>query len=276
MILFTQGDSRLSIKWRVALPLLALAFIIALGVAAPAIAPYDPLFGETGQELKPPSTRYALGTDWAGRDVLSRVLYGGRLTLGTALISVALAIIPGLIVGILAGYIGSWLDQVIVAVLDALLAFPGLLIALSIVALMGNGSLQVAVAVGLAGFPAYARVTRAAALATRTQPYIEAARATGVTPLRLLVFHLLPNMLSTLIAFGTVTLSWAILNAATLNFLGFGGDPSLPEWGALLAEGRQTFRVAPWATLAPGVAIMLTLLAVNLLSDALTHRNRSE
>lgn len=254
------------------LPIFFLVLIAAISLLAPWIAPHDPLDAVTGQELRPPSAQFWLGTDLLGRDVYSRVLFGGRRTLTIALLALALAVGPGLLIGTLAGYVGGWFDQAVRVVIDALLAFPGLLLALSVIALLGSGSLAVGIAAGVAGLPAYARVARAAARDVRSRPYVEAARAIGATPRAILAAHILPNMLGTLLAFATVTLSWAILNAATLNFLGFGGDPAAPEWGTMLAEGRQAFRIAPWAVIAPGVAIMLTVLATNLVADSLAGR----
>jgi peptide/nickel transport system permease protein len=248
-------------------PLALIGIIVIASLLAPWIAPYDPLHGENGQELQPPSARYVLGTDMLGRDVFSRVLYGGRVTLAVAVAALALTVVPGLVLGLLAGYAGGALDQAITALLNALLAFPSLLLALGIVAIAGNGPLQVAVAVGLAGMPSYARIVRGATRVVRASPYVEAARSIGAGPLRVLIVHILPNLAGPLIAFGTVILGWAIISAATLNFLGLGGTLSIPEWGAMLAEGRQAFRVAPWAVLAPGTAIMITLFAVNTLAD---------
>jgi peptide/nickel transport system permease protein len=259
-----------SANWRRLLPLLALALIAAISLLAPWLVPHDPLRAVTGQELLPPSTRYPLGTDLLGRDVYSRVLYGGRSTLSVAALALALAVVPGLVVGVIAGYADGLIDHMISAVLDALLAFPGLLLALAVIAIVGNGPIQVAMAVGLGGMPSYARVARVATRSVRARPFVEAAYALGARPIRVLVGHILPNMAGPLIGFATVILSWAILNAATLNFLGLGGDPAAPEWGTMLAEGRQAFRLAPWAVIAPGLAIMITLLVVNWLADTIT------
>jgi ABC-type dipeptide/oligopeptide/nickel transport system permease subunit len=250
---------------------LVLIVIIVLSLLAPWIAPHDPLYAGY-VALRPPSLQFIFGTDLLGRDVFSRVLHGGRWTLSVAALALILSVIPGLALGLLAGYAGGIVDQGIGVLLNALLAFPNLLVALSIIAILGNGPLQVAVAVGLAGIAPYARVARAAALSVRSRPFVEAARALGARPLRILLIYLLPNMAGTLTAFATVILSWAILSAATLNFLGFGGNPAIPEWGAMLAEGRQAIRVAPWAVIAPGVAITLTVLTVTLFADTLAKQ----
>ncbi len=261
-----------SISWQRALSLLALALIVGASLFAPWIVPHDPLYAETGKELRSPSPEYPFGTDLLGRDVYSRVLEGGRQTLSVALLALVLTVAPGLLLGLVAGYAGGLVDQVIGALLDALLAFPALLLALSIVASLGNGPPQIGIAVGLAGMPSYARVARAATLSIRTRPFVDAAQALGARPARILFYHILPNVMPTLVGFATVILSWAILNAATLSFLGFGGDPSTPEWGSMLAEGRDAFRAAPWAVIAPGLAIMVTLLVVNLFADTLAQQ----
>lgn len=247
-----------------------LILIVLISLLAPWLAPYDPLDAPTGAELQPLSPAHVLGTDLIGRDVFSRVLYGGSRTLTVAALALALSVLPGLALGAVAGYLGGPADRAITILLDALLAFPGLLLALTLIAIFGNGLAQVALAVGLSGMPAYARVVRAATREAQSRPFVEAARSLGARPRRILLRHILPNVAGPLLAFATAVLAWAILNAATLNFLGFGGDPAAPEWGLMLAEGRQVYRVAPWTVAAPGLAIMLTLLAVNALADALS------
>lgn len=251
---------------------MALAVLILIGLAAllaPWLAPRDPYHAESGLELSPPSPDHLLGTDQIGRDVLSRTLYGGRRTLAVALLAVAITLAPGLLIGLIAGYAGRWLDAVLMALMDALLAFPSLLLALALVALNGPGPEQIALAVGIAGLPAYARVTRAAVLTARPLLFVEAARATGTRPAGILWRHILPTVAPSLIAFAGVTFGWAVLNSAALTFLGYGGDISAPDWGVMLASGRQFFRTAPWIAAAPGVALCLTVLAVNLLAGSL-------
>jgi ABC-type dipeptide/oligopeptide/nickel transport system permease subunit len=251
-----------------------LGLIAAISLLAPLIAPYDPL-DEAGQTLEVPSTAHPFGTDLIGRDVFSRVLYGGGRTLLIAALALLLSVLPGLIIGLVAGYNGGWPDALIGALVDGLLAIPSLLIALSVVAITGNGPAQVALAVGISGWPTYTRVTRAATRAVRGLPFVEAARSIGAPPGHILRWHVLPNIAQPLIGFATVTLGWAIMSAATLNFLGFGGDPASPEWGAMLADGRQVYRIAPWVALAPGLAIVLTLFVVNRLADTIGESGRS-
>jgi peptide/nickel transport system permease protein len=255
--------------WR--LPFAVLGLIVIASLLGALAAPYDPL-AEVGESLGPPSWVHPFGTDLIGRDVFSRVLHGGGRTLFIAALAVVCSVLPGVLVGLAAGYVGRSLDAALTAILDALLAIPALLVALSVVALTGSGPAQVALAVGISGLPACARITRAATRTARAMPHVEAARGLGARPLHILVFHVLPGIAGPVIAFVGIALSWAILHAATLNFLGFGGDPAAPEWGVMLAEGRQVYRVAPWVAVAPGAAIMITLFTVNLLADALRRR----
>jgi peptide/nickel transport system permease protein len=246
-----------------------LGIIVVASTLAPALATRDPRHATPDDQLLPPSGSYLFGTDLLGRDVYSRVLYGGRRTLTLALLTAGITLLPGVIIGLAAGYAGRWIDMALMTLMDALLAFPSLLLALALVALLGNGMRQIALAVGIAGIPAYARVTRAAALEARTRPFVEAARATGARPERILWRHIAPTIAPTLLAFAGVTLSWAILNSAALMFLGYGGDISAPDWGVMLANGRQAFRTAPWVAIAPGVALSWTVFAINLLASGL-------
>jgi peptide/nickel transport system permease protein len=253
-----------------ALLLGGLALVVLASLAAPLLAPYDPL-AQSGESLAPPDGAHPFGTDLIGRDVWSRVLHGGARTLSIAALSVALSVLPGLVLGLTAGYFGGILDTAFTALFDALLAIPALLVALAVVALAGSGAAQIALAVGVSGLASYARMVRASTRAVRVLPYVEAAHSLGAHPGGILVRHVLPNIARPLLAFAGVTLSWAIMSAAALHFLGFGGDPSAPEWGAMLAEGRQVYRAAPWAALAPGLAITVTLLLVNGLAGRLVR-----
>jgi peptide/nickel transport system permease protein len=243
--------------------------IVLATVLAPWLTGRDPREAVPSEQLESPSRQHLFGTDLLGRDVFSRVLYGGRRTLGVALLTAGVTLVPGLAIGLLAGYAARWVDAALMILMDALLAFPNLLMALALIALFGTGRLQIVFAVGIAGIPAYARVTRAAVLEARALPFIEAARAIGARPEGVLRRHILPTVAPPLLAFAGVTLSWAILNSAALTFLGYGGDISAPDWGVMLAGGRQTFRTAPWAVIAPGTALSLTVLAINLLAGSL-------
>lgn len=256
-------------RLRLALAMLVMA--VLLSVLAPWVATHDPRHAVPEDQLTPPSREYLFGTDLLGRDVFSRTLYGGRRTLGVALLTVLITLLPGLLIGMGAGYGGRWLDTALMMVMDALLAFPSLILALALIAVLGNGVVQVALAVGMAGIPAYARVTRAAVLEARALPFVEAARALGARPAAILWRHIAPTVAPPLLAFAGVTLSWAMLNGAALMFLGFGGDIAAPDWGIMLADARASFRTAPWTALAPGMALSLTVFAINLLAGALAE-----
>ncbi|MCZ7538610.1 MAG: ABC transporter permease [Anaerolineae bacterium] len=249
--------------------LLLLAAMIALAALAPWLATHDPRRAVPEEQLAPPSRGHYFGTDLLGRDVFSRTLYGGRRTLGVALLTALIALGPGLAIGIVAGYGGRWLDAGLMMLMDALLAFPSLILALALIALLGSGTVQVALAVGIAGIPSYARVARAAVIQARALPFVEAARALGAGPRAILWRHVVPAAAPPLLAFAGVTLSWALLNGAALMFLGYGGDIAAPEWGVMLADGRAAFRNAPWVALAPGAALSVTVLAINLLAGGL-------
>jgi len=243
-----------------------------IALLAPLLATHDPRQAEPQMQLQAPSRAHLFGTDLLGRDVYSRVLYGGRRTLGLALLASSVTLLPGLAIGLVAGYFGRWIDSGLMMLVDAVLAFPSLLLALALVALFGGGLEQIALAVGIAGTPAYARVTRAAVLEARTRLYVEAAHAIGARPPGILARHIVPTIAPPLIAFAGVTLSWAILNGAALMFLGYGGDIAAPDWGVMLADGREAFRTAPWIAFAPGAALSLTVFAINLLAGSLDRR----
>lgn len=250
-----------------AMALAVLGLVILMSLLAPLLATRDPRSARPEVQLQPPSRQYPLGTDLLGRDIYSRVLYGGRRTLGLALLAAGVMLPPGLIIGLVAGYFGHWVDRLLMVLMDGLLAFPSLLMALALITLFGAGIVQIAVAVGIAGIAPYARVTRAAVLEARTRLFVDAARAIGARPVDILFRHIVPTIAPPLLAFVGVSLSWAILNGAALSFLGYGGDISAPDWGVMLADGRQTFRTAPWIALAPGAALSLTVFAINVLTS---------
>lgn len=258
-----------SANYRLRVALILLGMIAGLALCAPWLATHDPRRAMPEDQYQNPSTAHLLGTDQLGRDVFSRVLYGGRSTLSMAALAVAVTLGPGSVIGLAAGYAGRWIDRALMACMDALLAVPSLLLALALIAVLGSGMVQIALAVGVAEIPAYARVTRAAVLEARALPHIEAARSIGARAPGILWRHILPVILPTLLAFAGVMLSWAILNGAALMFLGYGGDITAPDWGVMLSDGRQVFRTAPWAAFAPGVALSLTVFGVNLLAGSL-------
>ena len=251
------------------LGLFTLAVMVLAAALAPLIAPHDPLAVAPETQLKPPSATYWAGTDLFGRDVFSRLLFGGQVSLSVGIVAVLIASVPGTVLGLIAGYYGSWIDGLVMRVMDLMLSFPGILLALGIVALLGPGLLNVMVAVGIAGIPSYTRLVRSSVLAVKKNLYVRAARTIGCRDGRILLRHILPNVLAPIVVLTTLDIAWAILNASSLSFLGLGAQPPTPEWGAMLSEGRGYMRLAPWITIAPGLAIMLTVLSVNLLGDGL-------
>lgn len=243
--------------------LAVLGFLILITLLAPWLAPADPMQTDPANALQPPSGEHLLGTDSLGRDVLSRTLYGGQRTL---LITAAATIIStclGLPLGLASGLAGGWRDSLLTAITNALLAFPSLLLALVALTLLGVGGGSLAVATGLAQVGAYARVTRSAVVAVRSTQYVEAAYALGAPRRRVLLLHILPNIQPALLAYTGVVFSYNLLNSAALSFLGLGGEPGIPDWGVMLAEGRAALRAAPWISLVPGLAITLTVTAMN-------------
>lgn len=256
--------------WRQPAAILAFLWLVGVtgaAILAPYLAPKGPVVAEPARALLPPGPGGALGTDALGRDMLVRLLWGGRWTLTMAAVALALSIALGLPWGLLAGSRGGAVDAVLMRLLDAWLAFPDLLLAMTVVAILGPGLLSAAIGVGLSAAASYARVARTTARAIRTQPYIEAARALGASPWRIAIRHILPNAAPTLIAFSLAQFGRILLSGASLNFLGLGAPPGTPDWAAMLDEGRSYFRVAPWMATFPGLALTLTVLAANLLGD---------
>ena len=275
MIEWTVPARRPLLRQPAALAALAWLTLAGLGAGlAPFLAPAGPLAADTTRGLLPPGPGGLLGTDLLGREVLTRLLWGGRWTLEMGLLALAVAVGLGLPTGMVAGTFGGRTEAVLMRLVDALLAFPSLLLAMAVVALLGPGVGSVAVAVGLAAAPAYARVARSAALEVRAQPYVDAARALGGSEWRVLVRHVLPNAAPALVAFAATQLGWVLLNGAALNFLGLGAPPGTPEWGAMLVEGRGYLRDAPWVSAFPGLALTLTVLAANLVGDGLQETLR--
>ncbi len=255
-----------------AVGLAALAFLAIMGLAVaigPLLTPYDPLAMHSDQQFQPPSLQHPAGTDLFGRDVLTRLFHGGRWSLGIGAVAVLLATLPGTVLGLLAGYYGRWVDRLISWLVDVMLSFPSILLALTIIAALGAGVGNVVLAVGISGIPNYTRLVRGQVLSARKEQYVRAAVAVGCTDRRILLRHILPNVFGPILVLATLDVGWAILNASALSFLGLGIQPPTPEWGAMLNEGRGFLRDAPWVTTAPGLAIALTVLAVNLLGDAL-------
>lgn len=249
----------------------ALILILLLGVAilAPVLAPHHPTEQNLAMDLLASSKDHPLGTDKLGRDILSRILYGARISVLVGISTVSVSLLIGLLVGSLSGYFGGWVDQLLMRLVDVLLAFPGILLAIAFTAVLGPGLNHVILALCLIGWTGYARLVRGEVLAIRERDFIHAAQALGGSPARIVLLHMLPNILPPLLIQGTFGMAAAIIAEGSLSFLGLGIQPPTPSWGSMLNEGRQFLLVAPHLTTFPGLAIMVTVLGLNLLGDGL-------
>jgi len=244
-----------------------ISMLILSAVLAPVIAPYNPAAQRmTERRLPPGSPAHLLGTDGFGRDIASRLIYGGRISLMVGLVSVGAGMLIGMALGLIAGYFKR-LDNLIMRVMDILLAFPGVLIAIIVVAALGPGLYNVIVAISVFSIPMFARLTRGATLSAKEETYVLAARSLGASTSRIILQHILPNIVSPIIVFATVRIGVSILNAAALSFLGIGAQPPLPEWGVMISEGRNFLYTSPHMAFVPGVAILIVVLSFNLLGD---------
>ena len=246
-----------------------LAAVIAVALLAPVLATHDPIANNLADRLQPPSRAHLFGTDDFGRDVWSRVVWGARVSLEVALIVVGVAAVGGAGVGVVSGYFGGRLDLVTMRVVDMMLAFPALLLALAVMAGLGSSLLNVIVAVAVAFLPRFARVQRAVTLTVREREFVLAAVALGGTHLRVLARHVIPNCLAPVLVMMTVSAADAILVESSLSFLGLGVQPPAPTWGAVISDGRSFLQNAPWISGLSGAAIMVTVLGLNLLGDGL-------
>jgi peptide/nickel transport system permease protein len=246
-----------------------LLIIVILATLAPILTPYDPEKIDPITGLRAPDAEHIFGTDNFGRDVFTRVLYGGRLSVQVGLISILIASTIGTTLGILSGYSGGWVDTIIMRLMDVLLAFPGILLALAIVAILGKSLPNVMIAVGISTIPTFTRIVRGSALSIKQMDYVEAARALGCSHIRIMTRHILPNVITPIIVVATNGIAGAIIAGSALSFLGLGAQAPTPEWGIMLSEGRVYLRSAQWVTTFPGLAIMITVLAINLLGDGL-------
>lgn len=252
-----------------ALGLTIVLVFVTVAVLADQISPYPAREMHPDDRLQPPNTTYLLGTDEFGRDVLSRLIYGARVSLTVAILSVAAAGVLGCALGISSGYVGGKLDNLVMRVMDVFFAFPAILLALGIVAALGSGSNNAILAIALVYTPIFARVARGPVLATKEMEYVTAAHSVGVSSSRIVSRHVLPNIAAPIIVQVSLALSWAILTEAALSFLGLGTQPPQPSWGNMLSESRRLMELAPWTAIFPGLAIMLAVLGFNLLGDAL-------
>jgi len=246
-----------------------LVFLVLVAMFAPWITSYNPLDVKVDNRLKAPSSEHLFGTDQLGRDVFSRVVFGSRISLRVGFISLLISLLLGSFLGIIAGYFGKRIDNIIMAVNDVLLAFPGLLLAIAIVGILGPGINNVMIAVGIGGVPDYIRVVRNQTLSIKNLDYVQAAIAMGAGRIRILLRHILPNIIAPIIILAAMGFAGAILASAALSFIGLGAQPPTPEWGAMLSIGRSNIREAWWLATFPGIAITITVLAINILGDGL-------
>lgn len=246
-----------------------IVIFIFSAIFAPLIAPYDPLESNLEESLQSRSFKHWLGTDEQGRDILSRIIYGGRMSLAIGVIAVVIATALGVLLGLVAGFTGGKVDNIIMRLMDILMAFPGMLLALAIVSALGPGTLNLMIAIGVYSVPIFARVIRGSVLAVKEMEFVEAARAIGQNNFLIVSSHILPNCIGPILVLSTLRVATAILVGAGLSFLGLGPQPPTPEWGAMLSSGREYLRVAPWVATYPGLAIMFVVLGFNIFGDGL-------
>jgi len=246
------------------------ALLVVVAIIAPWIVPYDAEnFFDYDKLNAPPSAAHWFGVDALGRDILSRLLMGARISLAAGFLSVAIGAIVGTLLGLLAGYREGWWDRVVMRVCDVLFAFPGILLAIAIVAILGGGMANVIAAVAIFSVPTFARLVRGNTLALKHLTYIEAARSLGASRWTIVFRHILPGTISAVVVYFSLRIGTSIITAASLSFLGLGAQPPTPEWGAMLADSREFIRSDPWIVALPGLAILITVLAINLTGDGL-------
>lgn len=255
---------------RMAMTGLALVLVLfAVALLAPWLAPYDPSFINLKQVLMPPSPDHLLGTDTLGRDVLSRIIFGARISLLVGFVAVGLATLIGLFVGALAGYYGGWVDSALMRLVDLMLCFPTLFLILAVIALLGPSIWNIMVVIGLTGWMGVARLVRAEFLSLREREFVTAARALGAGDARLILRHLLPNALTPVMVSATLGVAGAILTESALSFLGLGVQPPTPSWGNILTAGKDNIEIAWWLSVFPGLAILVTVMSYNLLGEGI-------
>ncbi|MEP0961725.1 MAG: ABC transporter permease [Roseobacter sp.] len=245
------------------------ALLLLISAFGPLIAPQDPENFNFGARFSEPTSQFLFGTDWFGRDLLSRVLVGARSTVLLALLATVIGTTAGALIGIFSGFVGGWVDEVIMRAVDAIMAIPGLLLALMILTVLGSSSLNAVIAIGIAFAPGMSRIARSTTLSVRELDYVSAARARGESNLWIIFAEILPNMVAPVIVEATIRVAFAIMTLATLSFLGLGAQPPSSEWGLMIAEAREHMFRSPWPIVVPGIAIALVAIAFNLLGDGL-------
>lgn len=249
--------------------LVLVVLVVAAAILAPLVAPFDPVKYNPIDRLQGPSLKHILGTDLYGRDTFSRVIFGARVSLSVSAIAVTMALIVGGGLGALSGFRLGWFDTLVMRLTDVLLAFPAILLAIALLAFLGGGFWNLTLAIAIVYSAPFARVARAAVLRVREDAFVEASRALGASNPRVLWRHILPNAFAPMLIEVTLRLAYAILSEASLSYLGLGTPPPAPAWGQMIADGRRTLELAPWASIGPGLAIMITVLGFNLLGDGL-------
>lgn len=258
-------------NYQVAFGATIILFFVFIAIFAPLLAPHDPLYTNVQVRLEGPSAIHPLGTDDLGRDMLSRLMFGARISLTVGLLSTAIGGMMGIIIGIISGYYGGRLDIVFMRLIDVQLAFPGTLLALMIMAILGPNTFNVIIAISIFAIPTFARIARGSTLNVRKMEYIDAIKALGASDLRVMFLHVFPNILSPLVVQATLYVGSAIMISAALSFLGVGTQPPTPEWGTMLSGGREFLGRAPHIAMFPGIMITLVVIAINMLGDGLRN-----
>ena len=264
----TTAKELLKRGWHVRTAATGLLIIALVAVLAPLIAPYSPIKTDMAALLEPPSAKHLCGTDQLGRDVFSRLVWGARLSLSVGLIAIAIELVVGVVLGLISGYFGGWVDDVIMRICDVVMAIPGIITALFIVTVIGTGLVKVMVALGLSGIPGIVRLVRGSTVALRDREYVIASKAAGATSGQIIFWHILPNVLPPILVLTTLNVGTIILAAAGLSYIGLGAQPPSPEWGAMLTGARDFFPGAWWLSVFPGISIMIVVLFLNILGDA--------
>jgi peptide/nickel transport system permease protein len=253
----------------------SILFLVVLGAAAaaaPAIAPYDPVEQNLDQRFSPPAKSHLLGTDNLGRDVLSRIIYGSRSALLVGIVAVVISVLLGSLVGLVAALSGELTDNTLMLLMDSLLSFPTILLAITVVSFLGYGLLQVMIAIGVIFSPVFARLVRAEALVIKTEGYVEASRSLGSPIIKIVFKHIIPNLLGKVVVQCSITFALTVVIEASLSYLGLGTQPPTPSWGLMLKDARNYLALAPWMAIYPGLALAFTVFAFNILGDVLSEK----